>query len=102
MTPVGAFSLKTVVLRVHARTVSVVNLAATQMTSQPPQLQRAMMRVSHKFRLLQGRLPLTQFHLIVKYIFIRVVKLIDASFRLHSDLLFVFLIYFDLICLISW
>ena len=62
--------MKTVMHRVHARTVSVANLAATQMTSQPPQLQRAMMRVSHKFGLLQGRLPLTQFLVIVKYLFI--------------------------------
>ena len=55
VTPVGAFSLKTVMHRVHARIVSVVNLDATQMKSQLPQLQRAMMRVSNKLRLLQGR-----------------------------------------------
>ena len=45
VTAVGAFCLKIVKHRVHAKTVSVVNLAATQMTFQLPQLQRAMMKV---------------------------------------------------------
>ena len=48
--------MKTVMHRVHVSIVSVVNLAATQMTSQLPQLQRAMMRVCHKYTTLEGKI----------------------------------------------
>ena len=55
VTAIGAFFLKIVMHRFHAMTVLVVNLAATQMTSHLPQLQRAMMKVFHKVTSSEGK-----------------------------------------------